>query len=76
MNRRAFFGFACGGVAAAPAALLGTPKPAKAEVARLTIGIDTTEMGNLVARVVANAKREAICAIVNERSRYERAKRG
>lgn len=70
MNRRAFFGFACGGCAAAPAALLGTPKPAKAETARLTIGIDVSDTGHLkayVAEVVQEAQREAMRSIRNDR---------
>jgi gas vesicle protein len=69
MNRRAFFGFACGGVAAAPAALLGAQKPAKAETARLTIDIDVSDTGHLkayVAEVVQEAQREAIRAFRND----------
>lgn len=60
MNRRAFFGFAVGGAAAAPAALLGTPAPVKAEAATLKVTVDVSEMGDFIMRAVNQAKVETI----------------
>jgi len=63
MNRRSFFGFACGGVVAAPAALLvgetpvqyahGVSKVAPLKpIETLTIKVDTTEMQDMIATAV------------------------
>ncbi|MDE3874607.1 hypothetical protein I7G55_10860 [Sinorhizobium meliloti] len=60
MNRRAFFGFAVGGAAAATAALLGPPAPVKAEAATLKVTVDVSEMGDFIMRAVNQAKVETI----------------
>lgn len=62
MNRRAFFGFACGGVAAAPAAVFGadrsTHKPTPRDVRDLMLTIDVEVDGSLKAHVEEVARRE------------------
>lgn len=60
MNRRAFFGFAVGGAAAAPAELLGTPAPVKDEMGTLKVTVDVSEMGDFIMRAVNLAKAETI----------------
>lgn len=75
MNRRSFFGLACGGVVAGPAALVGQGpaphKPSREEVQQIAIRFDVSAHGQLHA-FVDRKVREGIAAA---RGPYE-ARRG
>lgn len=55
MNRRSFFGFACGGVVAGPAALVGqgstVHSPSRVEIRQLTVKVDVASDGKFQAYV-------------------------
>ena len=65
MNRRSFFGFACGGAVAGPAALVGqgpSPhQPSREEIQQIAIRFDVAAHGKLHA-FVDRKVRESIAA--------------
>lgn len=65
MNRRSFFGIACGGVVAGPAALVGQGatvyKPSKEEIQQIAIRFDVAAHGEFHA-FVDRKVRESVAA--------------